>query len=95
MDTSPHNTAEKTPGSIWSVALPVIAAIAFASIFVLANPDLHQRVRDQLQSLGTQIRDFFSGFSIWELPFCIAALFIGEGLLRPLQKLMLVLRAIE
>ncbi len=32
-----HETA-KTQGNVWSIALPVIAALAFASIFVLANP---------------------------------------------------------
>ncbi len=84
----PTHAAAKSHGSAWSVVLPITAALAFASIFVLANPDLHQRVSEQLRLLSAQIRNFFNGFSIWELPFCIAALFVGAGLLRPLQTLL-------
>jgi Domain of unknown function (DUF4173) len=67
--------------------LPLVAAIAFGGIFVFANPDLYTWVTKQLEQLQSWVWEFFSGISYFEIPFCIAAFFIGAGLLRPHQPL--------
>ncbi len=77
-----------SPSLALSFGLPVVAAIAFGGIFVFANPDLYTWVMAYIDQLQSRLWDFLSGVSFWELPFCVAALFVGIGLLRPLQPLV-------
>ena len=79
-----------SPSVALSVGLPVVAAIAFGGIFVFANPDLYTSVMAYVDQFQSRLWDFFSGVSFWEVPFCVAALFVGVGLLRPLQPLVKV-----
>ncbi len=76
------------PSIALSFGLPVVAAVAFGGIFVFANPDLYTSVMASINEFQSRLWDFLSRVSFWEVPFCIAALFIGVGLLRPLQPLM-------
>ncbi|MFG0265044.1 MAG: DUF4153 domain-containing protein [Rhodopirellula sp. JB055] len=68
-----------------SVLLPVGAVLAFGGIFVMANPDLVSWVSGRVQSAWNLTLDWFSNFSVWEIPFCVLALTIGVGLIRPLR----------
>ncbi|TWU16039.1 DUF4153 domain-containing protein [Allorhodopirellula heiligendammensis] len=79
-------SARLTPSrSVWlSVLFPVLAVGLFGGIFILANPDLVERVSNSLYTTFTRVMDFFSEVSLWELPFCVLAFFVGMGLLRPL-----------
>ncbi len=63
--------------------LPLAAGIVFAAIFVFANPDLFDWVSHRMTSLADQMHLWLRDVSIWELPFCVAALLIGVGLMRP------------
>ena len=71
--------------SVSSWLLPLIAALCFGGIFVLANPDLFDSLSIQLDKVFRQLGSWFEGISIWEIPFCIAALLVGAGLLRPVM----------
>ncbi|MGB7324830.1 MAG: DUF4153 domain-containing protein [Rubripirellula sp.] len=73
----------KLPAGSLSILLPVVAACVFGSIFVFANPDLLDRVSTSLMDVVTGLVDWLTGFSIWEIPFCVAALLLGIGLMRP------------
>ncbi|MEO9593682.1 DUF4153 domain-containing protein [Rhodopirellula bahusiensis] len=68
-----------------SVLLPVAAVLAFGGIFVMANPDLVSWVGGHVTSAWNITLDWFSSFSVWEIPFCVLALTIGMGLIRPLS----------
>ncbi len=72
-----------------NLTFPIIAAIAFGSLFVFANPDLAQWFGGRLKQWQTWVWKFAGGFSVWELPFCIFALVIGAGLMRPLRPLFM------
>ncbi len=65
-----------------AVLFPMIAALAFGSIFVLANPDLYDWVIVRWDAMSQRLWDFFRDVSFWEIPFCITALFVAAGLLR-------------
>ncbi|TWU56785.1 hypothetical protein Poly51_27020 [Rubripirellula tenax] len=73
----------KLPSGSLSVLLPMVAAGVFGSIFVFANPDLLDRVSKNLFDLGSHLVNWLTGFSVWEIPFCITALLVGVGLMRP------------
>ena len=71
--------------SVSSWLLPLIAAVAFGGIFVFANPDLFESVSIRLDRVFQHVRQWAEGISIWEVPFCVAALLVGAGLLRPVM----------
>lgn len=71
-----------------SWGLPIVAALVFGGIFVLANPDLFNWVSDELVFLTDRIQLWFRGISIFEFPFCVFALLIGIGLMRPVVPLL-------
>ncbi|TWU58180.1 DUF4153 domain-containing protein [Rubripirellula reticaptiva] len=73
----------KLPAGSLSVLLPIVAAGVFGSIFVFANPDLLDRVSASLTDVVTSMVNWITGFSIWEIPFCVVALLLGIGLMRP------------
>lgn len=63
--------------------LPVLAAVVFGSIFILANPDLLDAVSIRLSRITRSMMNWLQGVSIWEVPFCVLALLIGAGLMHP------------
>ncbi len=63
--------------------LPAIAAFVFAAIFVFANPDLLDWVSVRVTRAAERLQLWLEGFSFWELPFCVTALLVGAGLMRP------------
>ncbi len=70
--------------SVWlSVLFPLVAVGLFGSIFILANPDLVERVSGWIGRFSDKIFGFFSEISFWELPFVVLAFFVGCGVLRP------------
>ncbi|MCC9640651.1 DUF4173 domain-containing protein [Rhodopirellula sp. JC740] len=68
-----------------AILLPVGAVITFGGIFVMANPDLVSWVGTQFQTGWNFAFDWIQGLSVWEAPFCVAALLVGIGLIRPLR----------
>ncbi|MCM2373388.1 DUF4153 domain-containing protein [Aporhodopirellula aestuarii] len=78
------NRASASPSQLLAVLMPLVAVVVFGGIFVLANPDLVDRVSDWMSRFSERLLDFFSEVSFWELPFCVTAFFVGIGLLRPL-----------
>jgi hypothetical protein len=68
--------------------LPAIAATVFGAIFVFANPDLFKMVSIRFEQLAERFQLWFTGLSIWEMPFCVLALLIGAGLMRPVLPLL-------
>jgi hypothetical protein len=81
-----HQSA-KVHSNLLSLLIPIAALLVFGSIFVFANPNLFTWVSSELSFLSTMIMDWLKGISIFELPFCIAALLIGIGLMRPTRPL--------
>ena len=73
-----------------ALLLPVVAVIIFGGIFVLANPNLLEWVREEARFAFDIVITWFDGMSIWEIPFCIAALVIGAGMMRPYLPLPLI-----
>lgn len=66
------------------ILLPLAAVLVFATIFVMANPDLVEMVRHRLLELG----DFFSRFTQWlpdalQIPFWIFCAWYTAGMLNP------------
>ncbi len=70
-------------GRVMAWTLPAAAVVVFGSIFVFANPDLFDWVSTRVARLGDSIRLWLANFSFWEIPFCVLALLLGAGLLRP------------
>ena len=68
--------------------LPMVAAVVFGSIFVFANPNLFDWVSLRITELADRFQQWFAGMSFWEIPFCILALLIGAGLMRPVLPLL-------
>ena len=79
-------------GSPLAVALPAAAAVTFAGLFVLANPDL----RDSVGTWLDRLLDRFGGSLAWLVPgpgqaFLWAAVFVAAaGALRPLVRTSLL-----
>ncbi|TWU43721.1 hypothetical protein Q31b_12500 [Novipirellula aureliae] len=73
-------TSARSP---WTWLLPIILGTIFASLFVMANPDLRGMVGEQFSKTWKRILTWASMTSPWELPFCVLALVIGAGLMRP------------
>lgn len=66
-----------------AIGLPVIAAVVFGSIFVLANPDWVAWSGQWMTKVWQQFSAWMVGFSAWEIPFCVIAAMVGIGLMRP------------
>ncbi|NNE00115.1 MAG: DUF4173 domain-containing protein [Pirellulaceae bacterium] len=82
-DTTAKPTASSVRPSTSSWLLPLVAVIVFGGIFVFANPDLLESVSLRLSHFSEVVQSWFAKLSLWEIPFCLAALVIGAGLLRP------------
>ena len=78
---------EESRGSASSWMFPLLAVAIFGSIFVFANPDLLGSVSTWFSSLTNRVWGWIEKLSIWEIPFCLLALIIGAGLLRPLMPM--------
>lgn len=70
-------------GLFLSVGFPLVALVVFGTLFILANPDLVKSVSTQLEWLVSVATDWLNNFSLWEIPFCVAAGWLVIGLLRP------------
>ncbi|SMP46045.1 protein of unknown function [Neorhodopirellula lusitana] len=81
---SVNSPASPSRNAALSVVLPVAAVVVFGGIFVMANPDLVDRVSAWASEWSGRFLDFFTELSFWEMPFCILAFFVGAGWLRPL-----------
>jgi len=71
---------------VWlSVALPVVAFLAFGTIFILANPNLVAFFGETVQQLFETVRDWIINYAPgpMEIIFWIAVVWIAVGLLRP------------
>ncbi len=68
-----------------SIALPLLALLAFSLLFILANPDLLKWFGQYVQQLATMVRNCILQFApnVWEVLFWAAVLWIVVGLLRP------------
>lgn len=80
----------KANGQSLTWILPVTATVVFGGIFILANPDLLDSFSFRMGQLVERIGLWLQGISIWELPFCVMALLIGAGLMRPALPLFRV-----
>jgi hypothetical protein len=73
---------------LWSLSilLPLIAVLAFGSLFVLANPDVRQLVAQYFEQLFERLGDWLSGIALEPLRwfFWLVAAWLFAGLLRPL-----------
>tara|TARA_R110002049_G_scaffold4601_5_gene32025 strand:+ start:43056 stop:44699 length:1644 start_codon:yes stop_codon:yes gene_type:complete len=81
-----ENRNEPPPSMLAAISswlFPIVAAISFGGIFIFANPDLFDSVSIRLSRAMNYVLTWTRGISIWEFPFCIAAMLIGAGLLRP------------
>ena len=71
-------------GTSWlSVIMPLAALAVFGSIFILANPDLVTVISARLEAIVQSLQEWLKGFSMWEIVFWCASLWISVGLLRP------------
>jgi hypothetical protein len=70
-------------GHVLTWLLPAIAAFVFGAIFVFANPDLLDWVSVRVTRAAERFQLWLQGFSFWEVPFCITAMLMGAGLIRP------------
>ena len=78
----------KTTSASWW--MPMLASLVFGGIFVLANPDLLSWSWQQLESVFDRMASWFGGMSLWEIPFCLTALYLGAGFLKPVVPLLRV-----
>jgi hypothetical protein len=67
-----------------AIGLPVMAALVFGMIFILANPDLFSYFSESIEIALTRLRDWIVQFSLTEVMFWFVVSWIGIGLLRPL-----------
>lgn len=81
-----HRSAQ-THSNTLALLIPAAALIVFGSIFVFANPNLFSWVSSELTWVSNIVLNWVKGISIFELPFCLAALLIGTGLMRPSRPL--------
>lgn len=81
-----HQSAQ-THSNLLSLLIPAVALIVFGSIFVFANPNLFSWVSSELTWVSNFVMDWVQDISIFEMPFCLAALLIGTGLMRPTRPL--------
>jgi hypothetical protein len=69
-----------------SVLLPLGALLVFGAIFIFANPDWLESVWTGAERLVRRVREWLINFSILEVAFWAAVLWISAGLLRPLAN---------
>ncbi len=81
-------SGDGSAGKIAALTLPVVAAMVFGAIFVFANPDLFDWVSGRVSQLADRVRLWLVGMSIWELPFCVTAMLVGAGLMRPVLPMV-------
>jgi len=79
---------ERTRPGWMSVALPVSAFVLFASIFVLANPDVAAAFGERFQRVIELVHGWIEQFvpDFLEIFFWIAAIWIVLGLVRPVFR---------
>ena len=82
--THTRDTFRRHP-AVGAVVLPMAAVVTFGTLFTLANPDLFEWTRGRLDSAYRWTIGRLQTLSIWEIPFCVAALVIGAGLMRPFR----------
>ena len=87
-DSSDPSGIARSNAQMLSWLLPTIAVIVFGSIFVFANPNLFDWVSLRMTQLAERIQLWFEGVSYWEIPFCVLALLIGAGLMRPVLPML-------
>jgi Domain of unknown function (DUF4173) len=75
-----------------SVVLPIGMVLCFATLFVLANPDLATGVGRQLRIACDSLGELLTGFSIGEAMLWLASAFLLLGLLYPARATLLVER---
>src|SRR5262249_20930267 len=83
----------KLPRVAWlGVILPAIALCLFGTLFVLANPDLVNWVRETVDQLLNWQTEWFRLLTekLPEVLFCLAAGWLVIGLLRPLELIPLL-----
>ncbi len=83
--TRPRSHAARLP---WlNVVLPLVIAVMFSTLFLLANPDLMAVFSDKAAMLLDAIRDWLVRLSPepLEVLFWLGVLWIGIGLLRPVM----------
>ena len=67
----------------FAFGLPVLTLLTFASIFVLANPDLVKSFVQRLTQFVDALDRLMQNFQFTEILFCAGAGWIATGLLRP------------
>ncbi|NLS91242.1 MAG: DUF4173 domain-containing protein [Planctomycetaceae bacterium] len=79
------------PSSWLNYGLPLVALLAFGTIFIVANPDLLAWVNESLRSLATSLRQWiYDLVPDWqEALFWAAVFWLTIGLLRPVAGPML------
>jgi len=65
------------------VALPLVVGVLFSLVFLQANPDLLKSVGEYLSQIIQRLVDWVAEYPLLEILFCLAAGWIGIGLLRP------------
>lgn len=68
---------------LFAIFLPLLTLIVFASIFVMANPDLVSSVAKMLSQIAESIERWLEHFEFTEVLFCFAAAWIAGGALCP------------
>lgn len=78
-----HRVDVHRPSRWLNFGLPVLSAIVFGSIFVMANPDLVTWVSGHLAQLTESLREFLFQFTASEIVFWCAVAWLSGGLFRP------------
>lgn len=63
--------------------IPAVAVLLFGTIFVAANPDIATWFGSRFGQLVEHVYRWLEHVSAWEIPFCVVALLVLAGLLRP------------
>ena len=71
------------PGRFVEFLLPLVAAVAFGGIFVMANPDMVTWVSTSLADVFASINEFLMRFSTAEFIFWLVVAWLTGGLIRP------------
>ena len=68
----------------FAIALPVVTLIVFATIFVMANPDLVKSFGENIARFVDQLDKWLQQFQLTEILFCACAGWLATGMLRPI-----------
>lgn len=63
--------------------IPAVAVLLFGTVFVAANPDIATWFGSRFGQLVEHVYRWLEHVSAWEIPFCVVALLVLAGLLRP------------